>query len=268
MSGIGISENDELHLKKISMVDKHINYELGDFVLHKGRHNKSFEYCQSSEHQLTIGCKYISKYPPILHQNKSTDMLEVQKNESSKADIEYLNILVNEYRNNYTTDAPSENTTVVHLRLGDSVSSDNCFEVKCNKYVLTKSEYLALLYSSDIPSNNSIVIVGFPFHLPVKANRANLLSRLSYEDFSHYLLIVTRSIQYRTEIAMFFQCHFREVVVRELHTPDEDFVYMSSAKHFIGGEGGFSDLVGQLVRYNNGKTYSLANSTVRYHNYM
>ena len=40
---------------------------------------------------------------------------------------------------------------------------------------------------------------------------------------------------------------------KRLHHPDEDFYYMARAKYFVVGVGGFSDIIGRLVRRSHGQ---------------
>ena len=53
-------------------------------------------------------------------------------------------------------------------------------------------------------------------------------------------------------IDLFTELGYRVMERINCGTPDEDFVYMSSAKYFVPGGGGYSRTVGKLVTRNGG----------------
>ena len=85
------------------------------------------------------------------------------------------------------------------------------------------------------------------FHLPLIGSSPDILHKLSDSDLSTYHRQIVRSIHYRTEVAMLFRKHFDEVELRGMFTPDEDFAYMCSAKHFVQSGGHYSELIGSLL---------------------
>lgn len=247
MAGVGFTEDRE-----VALVTDYVNYEIGDFVMRMGTQNKSILFClQNKIHEETIGCKYSkTKY-------SYTKIRVAHTKNEIPVDYKYLNYVTNNFIkkmaiSDNALELPTDNTTVIHLRLGDVFSREDCHITSCNHYVYTQSDYLRLI-TSVLPKNNRIVIVGFPFHLPLIGSTP--LEMLSDEDLSLYQMNIVRSIQYRTQIAMVFRKHFKEVVFRGIFTPDEDFAYLCSAKHFVQGGGHFSLLISSVVALNKGIVY-------------
>lgn len=62
---------------------------------------------------------------------------------------------------------------------------------------------------------------------------------------------------YRDNVISFFQSRgFSNVTFRDMSpTPDVDFLSMSSARYFVQGGGGYSELIANLVTHNGGRVF-------------
>lgn len=112
---------------------------------------------------------------------------------------------------------PSPNETVVHLRLGDVVAG-----TLPNHYVYRLEHYRALI-------GQNLTIVTNPYRTRQTGKDGQYLTDRSHEyvrNLTKYLKRGTnQEIQYRSCL------------------PDEDFVYMTHARHFVQAGGGYSHIV-------------------------
>jgi hypothetical protein len=123
-------------------------------------------------------------------------------------------------------------TAVVHLRLGDCLALNS----KSRSWDNQASAYGHRFYSSVIaalPKTISrVVLVGSTMHditgLRDKNRRA--------------------SLEYRQKIVKLFESAGLSVVQRWDGDPDEDFTFMSLARFYVRGQGGYSHLAAQMVK--------------------
>lgn len=59
-------------------------------------------------------------------------------------------------------------------------------------------------------------------------------------------------VEYIQNVIRYFSSEFVQVSLKETGEPDEDFIYMASARHFIRGGGGYSRLVSDVVQARGG----------------
>lgn len=138
-------------------------------------------------------------------------------------------------------------TAVLHLRSGDTACQDCWDQVKhirwanrlSNIYVFPKAYYEHILQSlKNIPEVTSVVITTSLYH-----------GKLREGDISMAMLNVKL-------VSEFFSKHGYQVSERvDCGTPDEDFIFMSSHKYFITGGGGYSQLLGKMVKHNGGQVF-------------
>jgi hypothetical protein len=85
-----------------------------------------------------------------------------------------------------------------------------------------------------------VVVVGYSYHLP---------------NHRHRKVSVRRSIEYRTRLVQYFKDHGFDATARPEHLPDEDFLYMTKAKFFVPGGGGFSRMITEICRIHGGQVF-------------
>lgn len=241
------------------------DYEIGDGIkrLWKYKGSRRYEVCERWPDSLL--CEYFTR----------TDQAN---------DISVLADIVDQWNN---TDAshgssanknkPSRNITVLHLRLGDGLCGKydlgsqwdatrckgakvgvdtaripNCWENDTDCYVgregvfyaYPKHHYVQVAADllESLGNSTRIVVVGDPSHWTRNEDMRN-------GDYSV-------DFAYRDSVVSFFRSKGFEVQTRcSSGRPDDDFVYMSSAKNFIQGGGGYSKLVSDVVTANGGQVF-------------
>ena len=143
-------------------------------------------------------------------------------------------------------------TAVVHLRLGDTT----CLECWNNRttygksgkvYVYPRTYYehvLRLLNRTNVTKlilTSSTYFRGTDRYMKFSARTKNV-----NETY-------TTSMKYVNQIDNFFMRHGYQVSHNiNCGLPDEDFIFMASSKYFVPGGGGFSRLIGNMVKMNSG----------------
>ena len=148
---------------------------------------------------------------------------------------------------------PSEHEVIVHIRLGDVASSRSTgndlwiFGSDGPWYHVKNSSYYDKLIHR-IPSDiNKVVLVSSKVRLGVKATN---------ERKAEYLINQNINDEYQALIVKFFKSHNFTVEQYCDRPPDVDFIYMTQSHYFIYGGGGFSRIIGECVRRNNGTILS------------
>ena len=100
------------------------------------------------------------------------------------------------------------------------------------------------------PTVTSVVVVGWDHHHHDEAEQKVTLGFMSGENVSH-----SRSEEYRDDVVRLFEESGRNVTHRWEGTPDEDFVFIGSARHVVPGGGGFHSLAAHCARENGGRLY-------------
>jgi hypothetical protein len=155
----------------------------------------------------------------------------------------------------------SENTALVHLRLGDGLCAQhdpkcrgqrtdfpNCWENDEDCFVNPDSVTKQYAYSSRWYGNvfilleslnvRHIIIFGDKYHW----TRTPDPRKGKYSIDDTYVAHVAEALRIRSF----------SVTVREPTSPDEDFVRLGSAKIFVQGGGGYSTLIASVVRARGG----------------
>jgi len=164
-----------------------------------------------------------------------------------------------------TSELPQADEIVVHLRLGDALcakhdfcgsaqpdcfqNSSDCFTNDGHRYAYSKPDYEAVLELikekvGGSLDNWKVVIVGNPYHWTRTTDPRQ-------GDFS-----VDR--KYVSDVKeLFIKSGFPEVRVHGLDgfTPDEDFMYMTSARMLVLGGGGYSELCARVVSHAGGSIF-------------
>ena len=148
------------------------------------------------------------------------------KRTTKSRDLDILESIIKEYSPRIK---PRKNTLVIHLRVGDVVKRDVDFLLKQENLIYTKP----LSYYKDVIKDytkiKSITLVAggcfLKNNLPLSKKFISKIKEL-YTEMGY------------------------NVNVRIGKNADDDFVFMSRAKHFIPGGGKFSNLINQLHKKN------------------
>ena len=147
---------------------------------------------------------------------------------------------------------------IVHVRTGDALihrsnnsgdcwnHSEDCLGSGTDwVYAYTKEYYATHIKTTDLKLINTIVIVTNPLHWTrTRDERDQMLS----EDM-RYLKAITsffKGLKKNVDIFYKFPAH-----------PDDDFYFLSSARNFVVGGGGFSHMVAATVILRGGKVYGV-----------
>ena len=166
------------------------------------------------------------------------------------------------------TDIPSPDTVVVHVRLSDVLTRDNCWELPPCRYNSEKwglYTYPFSWYDTVIQEIRNIstilrggvfkvVVVGFSYHLFNHQNRFGLWNH-GLHDYVRKTVWVRRSIEYRTRLVQYFKDHGFNASARPEHLPDDDFLYMTKARFFVPGGGGFSSVIAEICGRHGGQVF-------------
>lgn len=136
-----------------------------------------------------------------------------------------------------------ENTTpddsiIIHLRVGDVL--ENPLWSRHLEYPTKISKFKILInkLNDDKNSLRKIVLVGG-----------------SHQNYKEY----KNSEKYINSVKKIFKDNGFDVKLRFGNNPDDDFIYMSNAKHFVrsGTAGNFTYLIAEMVKRNKGIVYKL-----------
>jgi len=148
---------------------------------------------------------------------------------------------------------PSDTTLVVHLRLGDALlNSPDAVDALWNKptfgMLLPFSFYECIAPALSNATLTNVVFVTSMMHV----NSAQLW---------HGAYMQQRGDEYKKIVDAWFE-HRLPSLKREWRSghfsPDHDFAYMSAARHFVPGGGGFSAAAATLVERSGGNLYRCA----------
>jgi hypothetical protein len=147
-------------------------------------------------------------------------------------------------------DIPSADTVVVHVRLSDVLTRDNCGELPpCKMGRLGIYAYPFSWYDTVVQEIRNInttlgggvfkvVVVGYAYH---------------YGRIDR----IRRSNEYRSRLVEYFKHYGFNASARPEHLPDDDFLYMTKAKFFVPGGGGFSSMIAEICRSHGGQVFSV-----------
>mmetsp|Transcript_28929 Transcript_28929/g.61108 ORF Transcript_28929/g.61108 Transcript_28929/m.61108 type:complete len:373 (-) Transcript_28929:159-1277(-) len=144
-------------------------------------------------------------------------------------------------------EVPDPDSIVIHLRLGDVMETSNKSPVAMLKHgsipgehgayvrghiksILSVDDYLGIIDTIH-PQNKKVVLVGGS-HKPWLYKKSKV--------YAHCLQRALLRAGQDTELRLNYG------------TPDQDFYYMSNAKYFVASTGGFSRLIGAMVRHRGG----------------
>ena len=157
-------------------------------------------------------------------------------------DYKTLNKIIKEKSKNIIN-KPGNNDLVIHVRLGD-VIENSCYSV--NDYWNSKENLNNI--GNDI-SPHVIYIKNKYYYENLKLNIKNLnIKNIILVTFFHRSKTFNKSIEYLENIKNIFKEY--NIIERINKDIDEDFIFCSLSKYFIGSGGGFSHVIGNLVELN------------------
>lgn len=126
----------------------------------------------------------------------------------------------------------SAGTVVVHLRLGDCLVMNG----KLGSWDNESSGYGRRFYSSVIAA------------LPKAISRVVIVGSTMHDITGSREKSWRVSLEYREKVVKLFESAGLSVVQRWNGDPDEDFTFMSQARLYVRGQGGYSHLAAQMVK--------------------
>jgi hypothetical protein len=162
----------------------------------------------------------------------ASEYMKLNKNLKNLSDFKLLNdIIAKKQKNeNYI----SENTLILHIRVGDVMCKYRPYEKKIysNKYTKvgdTRWWNGVLEYISKNGIKNVVIIAGTHFNDCIKESSDYLLDRKNF---------LKESLPYLT------------VSFRLGQSPDEDILFCKNTKHFITTGGGYGELLQKIIKNN------------------
>lgn len=217
--------------KNVVNDDEFIDYRFSDIFREWSTASKGTPYRESFLKRFpnTLGGKYLRKY---------------KKNK----DFETLNQIIDEEYVPKLDSIPDEKTIVVHLRIGDVILKKK-EKVRGKKY----HEY-------------DILIKPWFTYGWQPSKYENLAKKLHEENPNYQVILVFGahfdenkeiSEDYVEDIATIFRDRGFQVEEKHTGNPDMDFSYMSQAKIWVPGGGGFANLITDNVKFKKAKVYQV-----------
>jgi hypothetical protein len=208
-------------LKEHNSADTKRHYRFSDVINHLGYYWKeSTEFILKQPHlKGTILRTYIERC-------SDNNLIQVNPNKIALLhDIIQEKIVENKY------DLPASDELVIHLRTGDVVDCDWFLE----------KDYIKIIQNR-IDRNNNIKKVTFctAFHYGNNVTQGLWI----YTNAKH-----NKNIERLTNVFTKILTHFEylQFDIKSSTNIDSDFVYMTMASHFVKDEGGFSNLIKEII---------------------
>ena len=142
-------------------------------------------------------------------------------------------------------ETPSENTVVVHVRLSDALTRDNCWGLPPCMYAGRLYVYPLTWYDKVVQDIRN----AFPQGV------APTIEVIGYAHHAVEAKNIHRSNDYRAKMVQYFKQHGFSASVRQDNLPDRDFLYMTRARFFVPGGGGFSRMIARLAQRHDGRIF-------------
>lgn len=192
----------------------------------------------------SIGCRFLQS--ASLRITNETFCDNIQYMDRTQRDVIFFK-LATDILQNIDGNAPLQNSVVVHVRLSDALTRDDCWLSPPCTYAGRLYAYPLTWYDKVVQDIHetfgkgtipNIEIIGYQHHIPTAQN-------------------TRRSENYRAKIVQYFRGHGFPVTVHPQDLPDNDFLYMTRAKYFVPGGGGFSRMVAYFIERHGGKIFRL-----------
>jgi hypothetical protein len=236
-------KNNEHYDNKLNKPILNIGYEwyrLGDLVSgHIRRESQNVLDVKNSLRERNILNLYQTKFKGsfVYRYIKKTQYLpENKKDNNYKIVNEIINEMIN-YKINgkHNYKLPNKNDIVIHLRVGDSLNSNKniCSGAYCTK--LKTIEKISKLFKF-----KQLVFV-YGSHISVEYKNKNKIRLTNI---------------YLDKIKLILNKNGNKYIFIHNNNPDTDFIFMCKSKYFVQSGGGFSKLIGNIVKLNNGNIYT------------
>ena len=204
-------------------------YRLGDMIKSSEFRNRNDGY---KWHINNFPNSIASKYMELTDEDLNYDIL--------------LSIINKPPYNKY--EKPDNKRIVIHLRVGDVIDKEQYsvsdFLYKPMNYTKKKGLNAMRSYVYNIEHYKNILK-----KIPNKFTNITLV--YGYHVKGNH----TKSEEYVHKLKQFFESNGYNVTKRTNGDADKDFVYMCNAKHFVKSGGGFSKIIGEIVKLKNNKVY-------------
>ena len=188
-------------------------YRLGDAVKQKStRENVLYT---PKKYKYSIAAEYM---------NKNT-------NKDYKFNIDLLNNIVK--KRTKIRHKMYDNYINIHVRSGD-VMQKKYKNTRYVKYLPYYDKIIKYLKKNNINNKNVLIISGW--HMKQIIDGMEQLN--------------TKSLKHINNIKKLFEKNGYNVTIRLNEDPDEDFIIMSNSKYFVQSDGGYSILIGEMVKLN------------------
>ncbi len=207
-------------------------YRLGDMIRYKHARDTKSGY---TWHKDNFSESIATKYMELTKDPNNYDVL--------------LSIIDSNKYKNYKN--PNNNELIIHLRVGDVIDNQphsvNDFLHKSHNdtaIINSKGEKLKHTYVYNLEHYNNIL-------QKIPSNIKNIILVYGYHiDIDH-----SKSEEYVNKLKQFFESKGFNITKRTNGDADNDFIYMSNAKHFVPSGGGFSKIISKLVKLKNNNVY-------------
>ena len=213
-------------------------YRLGDmFKSHTERGKKDGWRLHSRKYPDSIAVEYMMKIEDRFHgsdSDYSTMMQIVDDRIANRTELQSL--------------MPDNNTLVIHLRTGDVIEDDT----------LPIREFLSFDNASAPKRRGRWMTRGLPFYADIWDHIQRDGAPIDYILVCtgwHYKIAHYRSIAYINEVIKYLEQMVDAVEIRINENPDEDFMIMSQSRYFVESGGGYSRMMGGMVKLNGGTVY-------------
>lgn len=221
-----IIESNTSTLGKEQLTTDNCGYRLGDMVTHKiHRSAPKGKYGHHLYYPHSIATEYMQKT-------------------SKSNQINILHGIV--IRRTKPELVPDPGSLVIHIRIGDVIDEQ---KESVDDFL---NDYVAYTLSNGISKKNYVK----PIKYYEKALKYfNNIDHIILVGGFHYKRDHTKSLEYVDKLSHFFQSKSFTVETRINKDPDDDFIFMCNAKNFIQSGGGYSNLIGKIVKKKHNKIY-------------
>ena len=182
-----------------------------------------------------------SKYPKSI----ATQYMKAIKSLPKDKQNNNLDILFDILKDSkYKNSKNSKNNVVIHIRTGDVIDKQ--------KYSVDEFLEKECLHTSAKQKYNYVKSLSYYQDIVKKLISLDLPKKIMIVTGFHMKHDHKKSLQYTDRVKKYFKSKGYQVSTRINKHPDHDFVYMSTSKYFVQSGGGFSEIIGNMVRHNKG----------------
>jgi hypothetical protein len=139
----------------------------------------------------------------------------------------------------------------MHLRVGDVVDGSHD---SVESMLATPNHFLSFAHAKTT-QNRYVSTLSDAWDILQQDNGKNVTLVAGEHCPEEHECSLVKSCQYTWALAFFLQKRGYTVDVRVGHDPDSDFLFLASSAWFVPTGGGFSNLIANMVRRNDGQVY-------------